>query len=328
MLLTNMNKIFSSNNIKKGLTYLVLIALGYYLYKNFYLITDTVKTLTVSSISVILILKVLMIAINGEILITTLKCFDTEIERSRSYYITLISTIANFLTPFRGGAAIRALYLKKYHNISYTHFASTLSAYYILVLFISSISGSLAILFLDRSSLTQYLLLLGLFIGILIISLVLLFANVHRFLKTEVHSKNKFLNKIFSFIRQFILGWDYITKNKKVLTQLIIYSLISHILIFFISFIEFHSINIQTSMTSMLTYTSLSNISLLISITPGSLGIREAIFIFSSQVLNISNDAILQVAVIDRSTTLLVILLLYVFVTVLKRLPRFRKVDV
>jgi uncharacterized membrane protein YbhN (UPF0104 family) len=61
-------------------------------------------------------------------------------------------------------------------------------------------------------------------------------------------------------------------------------------------------------------YTCLSGVSLLISLTPGSLGIREAVFLMTSQSLGIDETQIMQLAVLDRGIMffLLFILLLLI----------------
>lgn len=323
-----MNNLFSNKNFKRFLTYAILIGLSYYLYFNSHLITETVNALTLPTITIILLLKVVMIAINGEILIITLRCFKTDIARYKSYYITLLSTIGNFLTPFKGGAGVRAIYLKKNYSISYTHFLSILASYYILVFFISSLTGLAGMLLLEFKDSNVYLILIVFFLTVLITSVILLFTNIHKILQQKKTYSSRVLNKIFEYIEKIVIGWEYITKDKRILKSLLFFTLITYIFMLFTTFTEFKALGTEVTLGSMLIYTSLANFSLLVSITPGSLGIREGIFIFFSEILNISNDMIIKTAVIDRSTTLLVIISLYLLLQGLKALPKFKKIDI
>jgi uncharacterized membrane protein YbhN (UPF0104 family) len=51
---------------------------------------------------------------------------------------------------------------------------------------------------------------------------------------------------------------------------------------------------------------------LLISLTPGALGIREGIFFLTSDVLGISNEEIMQLALLDRGVTVLTLFFWFV----------------
>jgi uncharacterized membrane protein YbhN (UPF0104 family) len=59
---------------------------------------------------------------------------------------------------------------------------------------------------------------------------------------------------------------------------------------------------------------------LLISITPGSLGIREAVFLISSQSIGLDQDQILQLAVVDRgSLFVLLFILMIIFIVFIRK---------
>ena len=49
----------------------------------------------------------------------------------------------------------------------------------------------------------------------------------------------------------------------------------------------------------MLLYNCLAGVSLLISLTPGALGIREGIFFLTAEVLGISGEGIMQLALLE-----------------------------
>ncbi|GAB4158310.1 MAG: hypothetical protein Fur003_2110 [Candidatus Dojkabacteria bacterium] len=75
----------------------------------------------------------------------------------------------------------------------------------------------------------------------------------------------------------------------------------------------FQILNITPSLAELVLYSALSDISLLLSLTPGSLGIREAIFLFSSTLLGASSQQILNVSVIDRGITLILLFALFIY---------------
>jgi len=69
--------------------------------------------------------------------------------------------------------------------------------------------------------------------------------------------------------------------------------------------LEFFALGVGANLLTILLYNCLAGVSLLISLTPGALGIREGIFFLTSDVLGISGDGIMQLALLDRGVTVL-----------------------
>src|SRR5690606_5319970 len=78
-----------------------------------------------------------------------------------------------------------------------------------------------------------------------------------------------------------------------------------------IVWLEFWAVGVHIGFIPLALYVTLSALSLLVSITPSAIGIREAIFIFSGSLLGLTNAQILQVAVIDRGVTFAVMFATY-----------------
>jgi len=69
--------------------------------------------------------------------------------------------------------------------------------------------------------------------------------------------------------------------------------------------LEFYALGVGANLLKILLYNCLAGVSLLISLTPGALGVREGIFFLTSDVLGISGDGIMQLALLDRGVTVL-----------------------
>jgi uncharacterized membrane protein YbhN (UPF0104 family) len=67
-------------------------------------------------------------------------------------------------------------------------------------------------------------------------------------------------------------------------------------------------------------------VSLLVSITPGSLGLREAIFLVTSESLGLEKETIMQMALLDRGIMFGLLFLLSVVVIILSK--RFNAQDI
>ena len=121
-------------------------------------------------------------------------------------------------------------------------------------------------------------------------------------------------------------SWDVIMKNRRLLLQLIFITFQYILLNTIIIYVEFLSLGIAINFLNLMLYSCLSGVSLLISLTPGSLGIREAVFLISSESIGLDQNQILQLAVIDRG--ILFILLIILMVVIFVFLRKFNLKDV
>jgi uncharacterized protein (TIRG00374 family) len=128
--------------------------------------------------------------------------------------------------------------------------------------------------------------------------------------------KESFLGKVIGFLDRFMKSWDRIVKNKKLLFQLFFITLIYIILNTVIVYFEFISLDIFIDIENLFLYSALSGVSLLVSLTPGSLGIREAVFLISSQSIDLDQEQILQLAIVDRGILFILLFIMMIFTVV------------
>jgi uncharacterized protein (TIRG00374 family) len=231
--------------------------------------------------------------------------------------------VGNYFLPARGGAVIRSVYLKKNYNFPYSHFISTLYGYYILVFLINSFLALIALganHFLNGIvSIPLYIFFGALFILMLILSLV-------KFPTKTKEIENRVIRKIALFIKNIFNGWNMIANNKKLLFYLLLLSLGNYVFSLLLFWAEFQIVGLETNILNLIMYTCLSGVSLLISITPGSLGIREAVFLISSKSIGLGQEEILQLAVVDRGSLVILLSILVLFFTIFIR--KFNLADI
>lgn len=269
-------------------------------------------------------LKLIVIFNAGLFIKVVLTPFEKKIGLIESYYLALLSTIGNYFLPLRGGAGIRAVYLKKKFNLTYSHFLSTLSGNYVLVFLINSFIALILLGIIHTTKSVYSIPLYLLFGAIFLITLSLSIINVPEKLLT-IRTKIPLLNTLLEIFSNIVKGWQFITKHKTTILMLALLTLFNFSITASLSFLEYNAIGVSLSFVNLLLYSSLAVASLLISITPGSLGIREAIFIFFSTIIGVTNSEILQVAIIDRGMTFSLLFLLYIIVKVTKIEKRFIK---
>ena len=255
-------------------------------------------------------MSALTIFVNGVFIKVILQSFNKVITILESFYVSVISSLGNYFLPMRGGAAIRSVYLKKKYNFSYAHFVSTLYGNYIIVFLVSSFIGLLSLVLIDIkysiSSLPLYFFFGVLFVVMLVLSLV-------KFpLEKIKEPKRKFFGKVVGIVKNILKGWNIIVDDKELLFSLIGLTVVNIFVTNVLFYVQFRALNIDVNLLNTVLYNALSSVSLLVSITPGSLGIREGIFSITSDILGIANEQIMQLALLDRGVSVIVLIVLFV----------------
>ncbi len=295
------------------LTITVLLLFGIYLYNNPQILI-ILKDISPLSLIIIMILFLLLFLLEGVFIKVTLNIFDKHIDLKEAYYLSTISRIGNYLLPMRAGAIFRATYLKNKYQFEYSKFLSTLYAYYILLFLLNSFLA-LSVLLFKYLSISIFYPAISLFFLLLFFTtlFVILFRKT---IPTREGKGLKYINKGIGIFNKFLTSWDMIVKRKKLFFSLLLLTMGNILINGVIFYVEFLSLKININILDIVLYTCLSGVSLLVSITPGSLGLREAIFLFTSESIGLSQDQIMQLAFLDRGVLFLLLLILLIVITV------------
>lgn len=266
---------------------------------------------------------------NGYFIKWTTEAFVKKIPTGESIYIGILSAIGNFFGPLLGGASIRAIYLKKSYALSYSSFTSTLFGYYLILFLVTSCFAVASLLMLAKSS--QVLLLLVFFTTILIVLLLLTFSKLPESGRLINQRKNpKLIKRMVGTLYKIEDGWKTIKHKSKLISRLVLLATLSFLTQFFISYVEFNALQIDYNIQTLILYTAFMVVSLLISITPGAIGIRETLLFIFASTMALTNEQIIQLAVIDRGVTFILLLALFLVTrsNKLKELMIGRKVSI
>jgi len=234
----------------------------------------------------------------GLIIKYLLEPFGIRLGFKEWFGLSVVTTFYNTITPFRGGMVARALYLKERHNFSYTSFLATMSGIYVVNFFIQSTAGllSAAAIYFQSGIFSPAISVI--FGGFFLASLVMLM-----FSPEMPDSKNPVLNKA----AQIFNGWNGIRKNRKIVITVVCTAFLQLFLTAAGLLISYKVFGIDVSIAQSVFLSSISLLGIVISITPGSLGVAEAITVFSSLALGITVAQSLSAAVLIRLTSLAVI---------------------
>jgi uncharacterized membrane protein YbhN (UPF0104 family) len=216
----------------------------------------------------------------------------------------------------QGGAVIRSVYLKKTYQFSYTYFVSTLYGNYIIIFGVNALFALISLLMIWIFYNTVPFVLFG-FFGLLLFSMIALVFVKIKF-NLEKIKIFKLARKFLNILNNILEGWEIIAKDKKLLMNLVMITVGNFILMTITFAIQFSTLDIQSNLLTILLYNCLSGVSLLISLTPGALGVREGIFFLNSNVLEITNEQIMQLALLDRGITILTLFFWFVVLSMWK----------
>jgi uncharacterized protein (TIRG00374 family) len=224
--------------------------------------------------------------------------YSIVLSLKESTAIALLTAFFNTIMPLQSGAVLRAVYLKKKHNFNYTHFSVTLYATYVIVLFnIASIGLVISTLVYLKYNIIHYWV-----FGIIIVIFFALTVIVVVPLKISSHE-----NRFLQLIKKIIDNWNLIKKDKKLVFTLQCQQLINFSIRTTIMYLIFSSMGVSIPIEKVVYFQIIASIMFIINITPGAIGIQEALFLLIGNLLFIQAADILIMALLLRSVSLPVI---------------------
>jgi uncharacterized protein (TIRG00374 family) len=253
----------------------------------------------------LIVLLVVFFAVNlfftSMINLELLKPLGVRIRQGESFGLSVVTGFYNLITPFRGGMAARAVYLKKKYDFAYVHFLATLSAVYVLVFMVSASLGLISTWWIYHAtgmfSLVIFLIFLVVFVGVM---------GIAFFSPKFPGARNRWVNRFVKVIN----GWHLIKRNKRVIVVTLVVTLIQTLLSALTTMLSFRVFGWNVGFVECIFLSAISGIGLLIAITPGSLGISEAIMVFSAMTIGIDATQSLAVAILARLVSVVVLFVL------------------
>jgi uncharacterized membrane protein YbhN (UPF0104 family) len=253
--------------------------------------------------------RLLVFFSNGMFVKWTAEAFTRRLSMGEGVYVGILSAIGNFFGPLLGGAGIRAVYLKRVHNLPYAKFTSTLMIYYVILFAINFALAIAGLIVLDLDGDSHFL--IALFGGGLVFLVGSVFIRLPKRARVDNPRWSKPVRRILRYLTDIEDGWRRMTAMPVLLVKLVGLAALSVAAQFLIAFVSFDSIGADVSWASLAVYVSIVMISLLVAVTPGAIGIREAMLLLVSETLGVSDGEIIQVAVIDRGVTFAVLFALF-----------------
>ena len=218
--------------------------------------------------------------------------------------ITSISTMYNHILPVSsGGIAVRAALLNRRFDIPWSKVAALMGVFYLSSYFAMAllllITSSIAYFYFSINS-KVYLIVIGFFV---LLSLFIFL--LYRWHPVDRSAKNRliqFAHNIKDGLDKFKGEYNRILIN--IFCQIGIISIFAVKLYF-----SFYFLEIDITYWNVFLLQSFLSLSLLFSVTPGNIGIREGLIVFFAGFLGLSTEHALFGALVDRASSLLIVFL-------------------
>lgn len=234
------------------------------------------------------------------ILAATLRLYGKYLPCSDNVLLTAYSSLVNFFGPGQSGPSVRAVYLKVKHGIYIKHF---LFATFIYIEWLALMSGGMLIAPKIPWCLTIAYIAIAAIAGALAIW-YLAGPNATAFVPMEC--KPRLVRMVLTTGIGTALQIAFITAAY---------------------FVELCAVDASVTLSQAISFTGAANFSLFVSITPGSIGIREAFLFFSQNIHGVSVETIATASALDRAVYFIVLVLLGMLVLFTHAGQRFNKSD-
>lgn len=297
------------NLVRKLIGVTVSLLFLVYLYVNRHSIIDSLEGVKPALFGVVVIGQILAQAANALILRSSLQPLGVRLGYYESFRVTTVSSFINFFTPVVGGASAKAVYFKSRHGLSYPSFAGALYANYVIMFLVSFILGLAGVFVIPNALESSVGGVLAFFLacGVAGSAFFVLAGHKMTALLHRVPSGNRFVRGFLAKVKLVEDGWASIKNDRHAVAHLFLWSACLAASLILIYWASIASIGLSTSFGSYMIFAALASVSLLLNLTPGSIGVRETLYAGTYAVTGISAPQVVAFSVVDRAAQLVVI---------------------
>ncbi len=264
-----------SRVLRVALTLLVIALFGYYFLHNRHEF-GRLLDIPLPYLLFILLGQLVVVASNVGILLVLVRIASRRIAPLPAIRVIAYSSVINFFGFLQGGLGFRGFYLKKYLDIS-------LKTYSLLTLLQYAVLFGLTGTMIGWGFLMIYPRYLGLvLVGGLVIS---------------------GLGGIVFYVsksRKLESAWILASKHKKEIGLLALLAVVQLAGSFTAFGFELSALGARFSLSGLLIFAGLAQFSILFALTPGAIGIREALLLLVAQQIHLTTQTVILSATIDR----------------------------
>ncbi len=283
------------------LSVFVVVLLIFYLYNNRNTLTS-LKNIKWQQITWIIVLDTAAFLIGSLQNQSLINQFGLKVSFLDSFLLQYSNNYLNKILPtIGGGAAFRAIYLKRKYQFPYSQFISTVAGIYVISFLSAALIGVFCLWLIYIQHGEFNLIILMAFVGILLSCLFIIIFS------PQIPQGN---NKLLKLLRSVINGWNTIKQQRRSILIYTIFSIIILLLSALQTLISYQALGVKTDIVSMVFLSTLGIILVLINFTPDGIGIKEGIYIFSANLVQIPGSVLVLGSLVLRGISFCTTLIL------------------
>lgn len=269
----------------------ILLGLVYYLWKHWGIFNSTLDASWHHIYRLVACILIMWILNSIQVLLL-LSQFGVKIGFWENLFLVIAMTLGNYL-PMRTGSLLRMQYLKKIHGFQYIQFGGILAMRILILIVSTGIFGCIGMIGLRLSGFPFNVYLLCVFISMVIISFG---AFLIPFPKTE-----KSGNILLTLWSDLLLTFETIQSRPLLLFQVFGLVLLQFIVNAFRLSVAFDAVHVELSPWILLILSPMTTLIVFLSLTPGSLGLKEWAIGFISIASGVDFSAGIFAGTLDRA---------------------------
>jgi len=270
---------------------LIVVLLIVYLYNNRDVFVS-LKSINWKHITWIVILDTVSFIVGSVQYQSLVNRFNLKIGFLDCFLLQYGNNFLNKILPtVGGGAALRAVYLKKKYQFPYSQFVSTVAGLYVISFFSVALIGlvCLWIIYIEYGQFNFVI--LTAFVGILLPCLLIIIFS------PQIPQAN---NRFLKLLKNIVDGWIIIKQEPRNVLIYIIFSIVILFLSALQTMVSYQALEIETSIVSMVFLSTLSIIFVVLNFTPDGIGVKEGVYIFSASLVGIPGNILVLGSLVLR----------------------------
>jgi uncharacterized membrane protein YbhN (UPF0104 family) len=283
-----------SNYLLNIFSVLVVILLAMYLYNGRDALVS-LRNIKWQQILWIILLDTVSFLIGGLLNRSLINRFDPKVSFLDCLFLQYVNNFLNKILPTIGGGAVfRAVYLKRKYQFPYSQFVSTVGGLYVISFLSVAVIG-IACLLAIYVQYQQFNLIIFLSFMVLLLPclIVILFSP-------KIPPSH---HKILKVLKSVVDGWNIIKHDPKFI---LIYASLSIVLLLLSALetlISYQALGMQSSFVPMLFLSTLGIILAFLNFTPDAIGVREGIYVFSSDLVRMPDEILVLGSLVLRAVS-------------------------
>lgn len=205
-----------------------------------------------------------------------------------SFHLCVAGNTINQVAPLQSGAVLRAMYLKKRHEVAYTVFVALSAAFQLLLLLSASVILMILSWFAADGAMLWLLLSAAGLVGGLCVVVICLQKTVTGW------------NRLPQLLRNSLQGWRAISESREQRASLMLLLMVGRVLDGVTFWFACECLGHDVSLLQSTVFSSAAAIMSVIRLTPGNLGLQESFFVLLGKLILLSTPQCVAVSLLLR----------------------------